>query len=392
MLLVGVSFMQPFSLAATPEIVFGAGKLAALPDKVLALTGEPSTVMLIADPALRPLGITDRAIRLLEAGGHDVHVFDRFSGEPKASDIDTASKIARAANTRCVVGMGGGSSLDTAKVAAVCIVSGRPAEAYEMCKEPLPPVPLPVIALPTTAGTGSEVTRTSVFSNSAKMKMWAWGKELQPRIALLDPELSLAVPPQVTAGTGLDALVHAIEAATNRNRNEAADLYCHRAIALISSNLQRAILDGGDIEARAALLLGSCYAGIGIDNCGTALAHNISHALAGLAPVAHGRATGLAMLATMEWVAEGASELFSRVAAAMGEPAHASSAVKAFERLVRNCGIKVSFENEGFELDRPEQLARQMAAPENAPMLRSTLRAISEDDLLMLARKVYALR
>ena len=132
------------------------------------------------------------------------------------------------------------------------------------------------------------------------MKVWAWGEELKPDVAILDPELTVGVPPQVTAATGLDALVHAIEAATNKHRNDGNDLYCLKAISLIAANLERAVKHPHDLEARGAMLLASCYGGIGIDNCGTALAHNISHAVADLAPIPHGRATGLAMLATMD--------------------------------------------------------------------------------------------
>ena len=296
------------------------------------------------------------------------------------------------AGARCIIGLGGGTALDIAKLVSVCAASGALAETYELCKSPLPARPLPVIAVPTTAGTGSEVTSTSVFTNSKAVKVWAWGPPLKPRLVLLDPELTLGVPPQVTAATGLDALVHAIEACTNRNHHDIADLFCHQAIALISGNLERAVQSGTDLKARGALLLGACLAGIGIDNCGTALAHNMSHALAALAPIAHGRATGLAMLATLDWVAEAAPDLFAQVAAAMGEPPNAMAAVAAYGRLVRSVGIKISLDGEGLDLGRPELLAEHMAAPENAPMRKSTKRTVTDDDLLPLARRLFALR
>ena len=382
---------QPLNLNAIPEIAFGAGRLAEIGGRVETLVGARVPVLLVADPALAPAGITARARQSLSACGHMVKLFDAFAGEPKASTIDAASALAHDMKARCVVGLGGGTALDTAKMVAACAVSCAPAESYELCKTPLPAEPLPVIAVPTTAGTGSEVTSTSVFSNSANVKVWAWGPALKPRLALLDPELTVGVPAPVTASTGLDALVHAIEACTNRNRNDIVDLYCHRAITLISGCLLRAIERGNDIEARGALLLGSCFAGIAIDNCGTALAHNISHALAALAPIAHGRATGLAMLATMDWVAEAAPDSFAKVASAMGAEARASSAVAAFSKLLRSSGIKITLDGEGLELNRPERLAMQMAAPENAPMRKSTVRGVSDDDLLMLAERVYAL-
>jgi alcohol dehydrogenase class IV len=383
--------MQPFSLAATPEIVFGNGRLAELPARVTAMAGKGAPVALIADPVLTRLGIVPQLVGALSAAGHETVVYDGFSGEPRHTDIDKAASLARDHKAKAVLGLGGGTALDTAKLVAACAVSGNGAESYQLCATPLPRDPLPLIAIPTTAGTGAEVTRTVIFSNGHHEKVWAWGDELKPRLALLDPELTVAVPPAVTAATGLDALVYAIEASTNRNRHDANDLYCHRAIALIAANLERAVRTPGDRDARGALLLGSCYAGIGIDNCGTALAHNISHAMADLASIPHGRATGLAMLATISWVKEGNPEAYARVARAMGAAEDADAAVAAYERLVRNSGIKISLVGDGLELNRPEKLAEHMALPANTPMRKATARDISDSDLLMLAERVYAL-
>jgi alcohol dehydrogenase class IV len=383
--------MQSFSLAATPEIVFGNGRLAELPARVTALAGKGVPVALVADPVLTQLGIVPQVMDALTAAGHEAALYDGFSGEPKHIDIDKASSLARNHKARAIIGLGGGTALDTAKLVAACAVSGKRAESYQLCETPLPRDPLPLIAIPTTAGTGAEATRTVIFSNSRHEKVWAWGDELKPRLALLDPELTVGVPPAVTAATGLDALVHAIEASTNRSRHDANDLYCHRAIALITANLEKAVKSPRDLDARGALLIGSCYAGMGIDNCGTALAHNISHAMADLAPIPHGRATGLAMLATISWVKEGDRAAYARVAQAMGETEDADAAVAAYERLVRNSGIKISLIGDGLELNRPEKLAEHMALPANTPMRKSTARDISDADLLMLAERVYAL-
>jgi alcohol dehydrogenase class IV len=383
--------MNPFTLSRVPEILFGPGRIADLPAKLQAVAGEKAPVMIIADPAMASLGITSRLIKALDEAGHRHAIYDGFKGEPKASDIDAAAALALKSGAKAVVGLGGGSALDTAKLVAACAVSGAPVEAYQLCGTPLPKNRMPIIGIPTTAGTGAEVTRVAVFSNSQKAKVWAWGDELKPDVAILDPELTVAVPPHITAATGLDALVHAIEAATNKHRNDGNDLYCHRAIELITANLETAIREPNNLEARGALLLGSCYAGTGIDNCGTAIAHNISHAMADLAPIMHGRATGLAMLATIDWVAEGNRAAFARVARAMGEREDKDAAVEAYARLVRASGIKISLAGDGFELNRPERLAERMAAPANAPMRKSTVRMPSDNDLLTLAERVYAL-
>ncbi|MGE0240082.1 MAG: iron-containing alcohol dehydrogenase [Parvibaculaceae bacterium] len=380
--------MQNFSLAPVPEIVFGNGRLSDLPARVTGLAGKGRPVMVVADPAMASLGIAPRLTKLLAEAAHDSALYDGFKGEPKSADIDRAASRARELRATAVIGLGGGTALDTAKLVAACAVSGKPAEAYQFCETSLPGDPLPLIAVPTTAGTGAEVTRTAIFTNGRQQKVWAWGDALKPRLAVLDPELTVGVPPAVTAATGLDALVHAIEAATNRNRSDANDLYCHRAIGLIAGALERAVQAPQDLAARGGLLMGSCYAGIGIDNAGTALAHNISHAMAELAPVPHGRATGLAMLATIDWVKEGDPDAFAKVAGAM---AGQGDVVALYEKLVRRSGIKVSLAGDGLDLARPELLAQRMASSAHAPMRRNTVRDISDGDLLSLAERVYAL-
>jgi alcohol dehydrogenase len=379
--------MNSFTLSPIPEIIFGPGRLADLSAKTEALAGRGAAILIVADPVLKGLGITGLARDILGKAGFETHVYDGFQGEPREEDVDAAAALARATGARLVIGLGGGSALDTAKLAACCAVSGLNASAYALCATPLPANRLPVIAVPTTAGTGSEVTRVSVYAGADKVKVWAWGEELKPDVAILDPELTVAVPPQVTAATGLDAMVHAIEAATNKQRNDGNDLYCLRAITLIAENLERAVKHPHDIAARGAMLLASCYGGIGIDNCGTALAHNISHAVADLAPIPHGRATGLAMLATMDWVAEGNRPAFARVAEAMG----ASDPVKAYERIVRASGIKVALTGDGLDHVQPERLAEHMASPANRPMRKSTLRYPSDEDLVMLAGRFLSL-
>jgi alcohol dehydrogenase len=379
--------MQSFTLSRLPEIIFGAGRIADLAGRVEGLAGKGAAVLVVADPMLTALGITGRALEILKTAGLNAQVFDGLKGEPKAADIDAASGIARAIKAKAIVGLGGGSALDSAKLVAVCAASGLAAQSYQLCETPLPTSILPIIAVPTTAGTGSEVTRVAVFANAAKVKVWAWGDELKPHVAILDPELTVGVPAHITAATGLDALVHAIEAATNKHRTDGNDLYALKAISLISENLERAVKNPDDIEARGALLLGSCYGGIAIDNCGTALAHNISHAMADLAPIPHGRATGLAMLATMKWVSHGAPEAYARVAKAMA----AADPIAAYDRLVRATTIKISLEGDGLDLSRPELLAEHMASPANAPMRKSNLRYPSDAELVELARLVYDL-
>ena len=376
--------MHAFTQAALPEIAFGAGILAQLPERITAMVGKNASLLFVVDPILKSLGMMDRLEVQLAAHGHKFSLYDGFKGEPKAHDVDAATALGLKSGAQIVIGFGGGSALDTSKLVASTLASGKKAESYGLCATPLPAQPLPLIAIPTTAGTGSEVTRTVIFTTSKGQKLWAWGDGLKPRLAMLDPELTLAIPGPITAATGLDALIHAMEAATNRNRNDAIDLFCHRAIKLISANLLTAIQEPGNITARGAMLLGSTYAGIGIDNCGTALAHNISHAMGAIAPIMHGRATAIAMYATIDWVEEGAREAFAAVANSMG----VKDARQGFKNLVQQSGLKLSLKEDGLDGSSLPQLIEKMQAPENAPMRNATVRQVRDEDLEPLARMV----
>ena len=159
--------MNSFTLGRVPEILFGPGTLSQASSKVDALSGDKAPVMVVADPAMKALGILDRLIaNLAEKGGRKYLLYDGFKGEPKAADIDAVAKMAGGDRASAVIGIGGGSALDTAKLAAACAVSGEPVETYQLAAAPLPKNRLPIIAIPTTAGTGAEVTRVAVFSNA----------------------------------------------------------------------------------------------------------------------------------------------------------------------------------------------------------------------------------
>lgn len=245
------------------------------------------------------------------------------------------------------------------------------------------------MCLPTTSGTGSEATRTAVLAAPDHAKVWLWGDELKPNLIVLDPALAAGLPPSLTAATGIDALVHAIEASTNANAHTANDLFCHEAIRLVVRHLIRSIEVPADLQARAGMQRAATLAGIGIDNCGTAIAHNIGHALASLRPVHHGRAVGLALRATLAWnVTDDSDGRYAAVAAAMGEPREAARLPAAFERLLRQSGIKVSLAGEGHDAIRPVDLALQMARPENEAMRRSNRRPVADADLLAFATAV----
>jgi alcohol dehydrogenase class IV len=374
-----------------PRIISAAGSLDSLGAEVKALAGQGASVLLVADSGLTPFGIVGRAVAAIEAAGHSVRTYSDIAGEPKESQVEAARQLGKSKNATAVVCLGGGSALDAGKLAAVMLGTDAPIEKFRLAAEPLPEKSVPIICVPTTAGTGSEMTGISIVSDSSKTKFWFWGSPLEADLALLDPELTVGLPSKFTAMTGMDALVHAMEAATNRNAGPESDVAAYEAIRLVMKHLPTAVRDPKNLSARAGMLDAAALGGLAIAKAGTALAHNIGHALGSLAPVPHGYAVTLAMAATAEWVVEGDREAFARVADAMGKGTDADKVPDAFRRLAKDVGLDLNAAAAAPGL-MPEKLAASMAAPENASMRKSTKRVVSDADLLALAALTLSLK
>ena len=201
--------MIPFNMGRVPVVTFGAGRVAKVPNVVTELGGGP--VLVIADAALAQFGAIDRLTEGLTAAGIAYEVAAEVAGEPKVALVDAFCERARQSGAKVIVGLGGGAAMDAAKLVAAISPASEPAQTYALAANPLPEVGLPSIAIPTTAGTGSEVTRTSIISTGDGSKIWFWGEELMFAHAVLDPELTLSLPPNLTAWTGIDAVAHALE-------------------------------------------------------------------------------------------------------------------------------------------------------------------------------------
>ena len=325
----------------------------------------------------------------LRRAGAEVMMFSDIVGEPKQKQVEAATAFVRAADAGLVVCLGGGSAMDVGKVAAtVAVTDGGPAD-FAMEGRPLPKRSIPKICIPTTAGTGSEFSSTNIFTSSAGRKVWVWGAETKPDRVILDPELTVTLPASLTAWTGLDAFVHALEASTNVRRHAWNDLYAHAALSLIAGALERAVRDPHDLDARGRMLLGAAYAGIAIDNCSAAMAHNISHALAALAPVHHGLATALALEVILGWQVEaddGPSRRLPRRAA--WRPTR--GALPWYGEFLTRCGIERRLPP-AFKEFSAADLAAEMRAPETQYMRQSSARAVSDADIDRFAAAVMAL-
>lgn len=374
-----------FSTSFVPEIRFGKNLNETIGSAASSFGAK--TAAIVIDGFLAQSGLADRITAQLQAECIEARVFSDFAGEPKVAHVRHATKVVTGAEV--VIGIGGGSALDIAKIAACCAASGEDAMHYALAANPLPKNPLKKIMVPTTAGTGSETSATNIFAGPAGKKLWIWGSETKADLVLLDPALTATLPAHLTAWCGMDAFIHAFEAATNRNTHAGGKFYAHEALRLITGGLEAAVKEPDNLDARGTVLLGSCYAGIAIDNCGTAVAHTISHALAGLAPVHHGLATALGFEATLAWLVEADTVDLNAAAKACGL-AKAADLPAFVSGLMDRCGI-VRALPKAFEAIDPGALASEMKAPENQPMRRSTIREISDEDIARFAATIMSL-
>ena len=382
--------MQGFESGAVPPMSIGAGKLSNTPEIVRAIGA--GRVLVVADSALAELGITARLAKALGTAGIGVEMAAVIAGEPKDSLIDILAGQARTTACEAVIGLGGGAAMDAAKLVAGIACADQPALHYALCANPYPAKRLPAIAIPTTAGTGSEVTRTAIVSTAEGLKYWYWGEELLFAHAILDPELTLSLPAHLTAWTGMDAVAHALEAVTARTSNAVGRLYGLQALEILTEALPKAVARGEDVETRGQVLWGATVAGLALHNCNTHMGHNISHALGSLAPVHHGLATGLALEVTLPWLVERPEgrENYAAAAAAMGAPGYANSLPNRFAELMRACAIEPALPDCCASLSVAD-LSAQMQTEANIGMSRNAACPVTVADLDRAAADMLAL-
>ncbi len=382
--------LRPYQFTPSPLLQVGPESLSTLSDQVVRL-GTPC-VLLVSDQGMAAAGWVANVQASL-ARQSTVALFLAPPGEPTVATVNAAAEAARALlqKQRCtVVGLGGGTALDIAKLAAAVAVAERPMDDYMMCAAPFSGR-LPALMIPSTSGTGAEVTRTCVLTDSHGRKSWAWGDELRPDLALLDPALPVTLPPTLTATTGLDALVHAIEAATSQRTNAIAQSYALQAVRLIREALPTAVAAPDNLPTRLQMQEAACLAGLAIDQCGTGLAHNIGHALGTVAHLPHAVAVALAMQATLAWSIAGAPARYQPVADAL----HPGSSSTDLPELYAALLAAVDFAHACLPYRSPapsaEALLDSMRSAENQPMLANNARVATPSDLAMLAHQVVAL-
>jgi alcohol dehydrogenase len=385
--------MKTFSFTGAKKTVFGRGSFAALPEHIAEL--KILRPLIVLDKNLAETGFREKVDGVLAKAGIGYVIYDKTEPEPPLELADEGTKLALKKKCDGVIGIGGGSAMDLAKAIAVLAANKGKAEDY-LGLNRVPGPGLPKIMVPTTAGTGSEVTFTAVFiRKKLKKKEGMNSPYLYPELALLDPELTLSLPPHPTAATGIDALCHAIESYTSVNASPMSEMVSIEAIRLISDNLRTAVHDGTNIEAREAMLLGSLYAGLGLANAGVTAVHSLSYPLGGKYGVSHGLANTIMLPRVMAFNLPGALEKFVDIAEVMGEivddlPLREAAylAVEAVEALIEDCGIMTTLEElEIPESDFPElaKVAMTVARPLANNPCKMTI-----EDMIELYQEAYS--
>lgn len=385
--------VQPFLFNTTRSIQFGAGALLKLGDLVLAAFGR--NVLLITDPGMMKTGIVDRALDVFKAAGIEVSLFADVVADPPEAVIEAATRLAREAAVDCIVGLGGGSSLDVAKLVAL-LAMGREdlKEIYGVGKAKGPRLPL--ILVPTTAGTGSEVTPIAIVTTGTAEKMGVVSSVLLPDVALLDPELTYGLPPHVTAATGLDAMVHAIEAfaSANANNNPVSRGLAIQALQLMGPALLTAVKDGANAEARADMLLGSMLAGQAFANSPVAAVHALAYPLGGHFHIPHGLSNALVLPHVLRFNAVTAHDVYVDLAPhafpALGNlqgQARVAGFCDALAQLSIDCGLPQRLRDLGITQEWLPKLAKD--AMNQTRLLVNNPRPLTEADALAIYRAAY---
>lgn len=382
---------QSFNFLPIPtDIHFGCGMILTLPERIKSLGAKKA--FLVTDPGVCAAGIMDRVSAILREASVDFTVCDRVKPDSGSRLIDETAAELKSSGADVVVGIGGGSSLDTAKAVAALATNAGSALDYAGLNK-VRNRPLPMIAVPTTSGTGSEVTLWSVFTDDTRaVKVAIGGVLIYPSVALCDPELTLGLPAALTAATGMDALAHAIECYTNNNCQPISGALAIEAIRLIGQNLRSAVLNGRDSRSRYGMMLASTMAGIAMNPTRLGLAHALAMPLGSWdLRVPHGVVLAVTLPYVMEFNYVAEPERFVDVARALGESvdglprlAAAARAVGAVRDLARDVGIPHGLSEFGVREDHVALIIEEAMKSGNVP---ANPRRTSAEDLTRILRQ-----
>ncbi len=319
--------------STTPRIVMGPGAAKTIGEEVKSRGVRKA--LIVTDKGCIAAGLVSTIEQSLKASGIRYGIFDGVEPDPRYEIVADCVNMVRAEKARMLVGVGGGSPMDITKTAAVMAVNKPPVGQYFGINL-IPKPGLPAILIPTTAGTGSEVTNIAILSDEGeKLKKGIVSPYLYPSLGIVDPELTLGLPPHVTAATGMDALIHAIEAYTSINATGITDMFCERAIRLIYKNIRTAFAKGDDIQARTAMMEGALLAGIGFANAGVTAVHAFAYPIGAEFHIPHGVANTLMLPHVIRYNVLGNLDKFARLAEPFGIPTGGLDQLQIVDRVIQ---------------------------------------------------------
>lgn len=382
--------MDNFEFRTVPCLISQAGAAAQLGNIVAQHYPNIKNVLIVTDPGFLATGLVAPIITSLEKNSFAVSTFSDVVADPPEAIVFTAVAGAKQQQIELVIGLGGGSSMDVAKLIAI-LASGEQTLATMYGIGNVKGARLPLIQIPTTAGTGSEVTPIAIVTTGATTKMGVVAPQLYADIAILDAELTLGLPGKITAATGIDAMVHAIEAYTTKlKKNPLSDMLAKQALTLLWANIDEACTDGTNIDARQAMLLGAMLAGQSFANAPCAAVHALAYPIGGIFHVPHGLSNSLVLPHVLRFNSRDAADLYAELATIIAPEAQGSAEertealIEAMEALASRVGIATRLRDVGIQEKDLDQLASD--AMLQTRLLGNNPRTMTFDD----ARAIYA--
>jgi alcohol dehydrogenase class IV len=377
--------MQDFVFNTAASIICGGGASLKLHEQCAALGVQRP--LLVTDPGLMAIGLIQPVIEALKSNNCEPILFDQVREDPPESVVLEAFELAHEQGVDGVIAVGGGSSMDVAKVVAVLMKTEQSlSEIYGV--DQVSGGRLPMILVPTTAGTGSEVTPVAVITTGETTKAGVSSKQLLPDIAVLDPDLTLGLPPLVTAMTGVDAMVHAIEAYTSRHRkNPVSDSLAREALRLLAGNIRTAVEEGSNREARANMLLGAMLAGQAFANAPVAAVHALAYPLGGHFHIPHGLSNSLVLPSVLEFNMPEAEHLYAELAPLVSGRSGAESLLDELVSIIKDTGLPATLAEANVPETALEMLAKDAMLQQR--LLINNPRDVSYEDALEIYRAAY---
>ncbi|MES2127230.1 MAG: iron-containing alcohol dehydrogenase [Pseudomonadota bacterium] len=379
-----------FAFSTVPHLVSEIGAARQLGALIRTRFPGPRRALIVTDPGFLATGLVQAPRLHLEEHGFFVEVYAEVVADPPEAIVLQAVDFAREHEIDLVIGLGGGSSMDVAKLIAVLAPGSQDiAQTYGIGN--VSGHRLPLVQVPTTAGTGSEVTNIAIVTTGATTKMGVVAPQLYADLAILDAELTLGLPPMVTAATGIDAMVHAIEAYTSRHKkNPLSDMLARQALTLLSSNLLTACENGANLMARQGMLLGAFLAGQAFANAPVAAVHALAYPIGGIFHVPHGLSNSLVLPHVLRFNLPEAAKLYAELAGVVVPhvagtmEARAEALIVAMQQIAKMTGIETTLQQVGIEENDLDRLADD--AMLQTRLLGNNPREVTRDD----ARAIYA--